>query len=86
MLKIIIELHPFGRSHEKKVLEEIFIGNMGPVDPKNENARLFNYDVWHNKNPKVESAAPPLARIKHFRSHGALRLVGLAVDAILRQG
>ena len=72
MLKVIVELHPFGDSVQKKVIDELYIGNVGMSGP-NES----NYHFWINKDPRgTIPRIKPTGKVEKFdRERGAIELI-----------
>lgn len=77
MLKMTIEIHPFGRSEDKRSIKEIFIANDTTGD-----AYKGNYKIWVDNDPRDRDLAPPFKRpkpdieLKKFkRNLGAQELV-----------
>lgn len=64
MLKVIIEIHPFGESENKKTISEYIIGNKGHTGNDDE-------CIYHCWQPNHEG----YIEIKHFRKDGAEKLV-----------
>lgn len=83
MLKVTIELFPFGSTHNRKTLDELYIVNKGPVgDACPGEAEVVNYHVFHNDRP-TSSNAKPDAKTIHCRGAGALLLVAESILDLL---
>jgi len=81
MLRVAIELHPFGDSSQKKEIGEIFIANMGdsagyPID-----GTWCEYNVWRER-PTKKTMFKPDASVSHRREDGAEELVRLCLNAL----
>lgn len=86
MLKVTIELYPFGSATQAKKLKEVYIGNVGV---EREDKVLLDvkctYHVWEDYNPAgilAHARKKPDAVVSHWRSQGAEVLVAKALDKI----
>lgn len=82
MLKVTIELHPFGREEKKTTLNEVFIANVGNSGEANHS----NYHVWEEdpRERQDKKVPAPKAQVKDFnRDLGALHLTMEAIEAVL---
>lgn len=74
MLRVVIELHPFGDSSKSKVIDEIFIANMGHVPNTESDGTWCFYNAWL-KRPTKETMYKPAAVVEHRREDGSKELV-----------
>ena len=51
MLKVIVEIHPFGDAKRKRVINEIYIANVGG------DSEIGHYQAWLNVDPRVDREA-----------------------------
>lgn len=82
MLKVIVEIHPYGNEDHKSTIHTLYIGNVGTNKDN-----VANYSIWENTDPrKREPRRLPDAEVRgHQRGmpHGLQNLVQKAYKAIL---
>lgn len=74
MLRVAIELHPFGDSDRMKVIGEVFIANMGDSPGYPIDGTWCEYNIWRER-PTKEMVHKPDAQVSHRREDGAEELV-----------
>jgi hypothetical protein len=80
MLRITVELVPFGQEDQKKKIAEMVIANAGLADSKEHNA--FSYEAW--TAPDSHSGEPARYGVLHEfnRSQSVWELVRLMLECI----
>lgn len=86
MLKVTIDIHPYGDENSKSTISEIYIGNMGRVsdDPVTIDTKCV-YHAWVNYNPSeflAHARKAPDAIVEHWRSRGAEVLVSRVLEKL----
>jgi hypothetical protein len=81
MMKVSIEIHPFGAEDEKYSIHHIYIANKGNGESE---FHKTPYDVWFDDDPRGKKPRPkPLCRVEHWRNEGALKLTELVCAEVL---
>lgn len=79
MLKVIIELHPFGVEEEARAIETWYIANMGG------NRYEAKYHAWFDTDPRVQPRPDPHVIIRRFdRARGAAALLAEVIKRFER--
>ena len=83
MLKVRVELHPFGSEEDKREIETLYIANVG-VTGYNRSM----YDFWINHDPRVKvngKRPKPDGHLPDFdRSRGSLQLIGECMQTLTK--
>lgn len=80
MLRVKIELVPFGDDNGAKTIHTLYIGNMGGTP------ETANYDAWLDVDPRQVPRPAPHGEVRNYeRAQGAPRLVRHALEAVLRE-
>ena len=81
MLKVVIEIHPFGDETRKRTIGEVYIANDMTGD-----ISTGNYKAWLTKDPRVSGLAPDI-KLKNFdRVLGAHELVRQILNKLSTSG
>lgn len=86
MLKVTIELCPFGRESDKKTLHTVYIANRGHADKDAYGdccPELCKYEVWKDYDPREKKRPHSGAWTLHDRRDGALYLSAMAILDLL---
>lgn len=78
MLKVTIQLCPYGSEYNKKDLSTVYIANVGGTN------EFGNYDIWVNKDPRQLLRKPEAhAQVLNYpREQGAAVLTMKALQAL----
>lgn len=77
MLRVKVEIVPFGKEEGAHQIHEINIGNMGD-NPDG----TYLYHAWVDVDPRTKERPAPHAIVNHVRSDGALVLVHKVLEKI----
>lgn len=89
MIKIEIQIYPFGDSSRRRKIETVYIANRGRVPYDliggilpDEAQEVCRYEVWRGANPNQKKRFGEGGIVVHNRRDGALKLVSMALDAL----
>lgn len=81
MLKMLIEIHPYGDETKKRTIGELFIANDMTGDITN-----GNYKAWLNKDPRGNCITPNVTLKNFDRNLGAHELVRQILNKLQANG
>ncbi len=83
MIRVAIELWPFGNESKSKVIDEIFIANMGDAPNPETNGTWCVYNVWLER-PTKETYYKSVSVVEHRREDGAKELLRKVMNELAK--
>lgn len=77
MLRIKVEIVPYGQEDGAHTIHTINVGNMGWGT-----GHKHLYHAWLDVDPRTKPRPEPHAKVEHVRGDGALKLVRLVLQAL----